>query len=92
MIPKVNPKNMYNFTITENRHKGRYGYRTSNFPDSYHPLESALNYKNDPDWTVKLAPVKFKGKRFLFILFSIYLGLRWRRNMVEEVDRQKRRE
>lgn len=83
---------MYNFTITENRHKGRYGFRTENFPDSYYVYESTLNYKNDPDWTVKMKPKRFRGKRLLFILICAYLGLRWRRNMVEEVDRQKRRE
>jgi len=36
--------NMETFRCTFDRHKDLYGYRTENFPESYHPNESALNY------------------------------------------------
>ena len=41
---------MYNFAITYDRHKDRYGYRTTDFSGKYTVHESTLNYAYDPDW------------------------------------------
>lgn len=45
---------MYNFTHTLDRHSGLYQYKTANFPDSYDPEKSTLNYAYDPDGFYKL--------------------------------------
>jgi hypothetical protein len=50
LASKVSVKTMYTFTTTYDRHKGRYSYRSSNFPKTYLPNESVLNYCEDPDW------------------------------------------
>ena len=83
---------MYNFRITLDRHKERYGYRLSNFPKDYCPTESPLNYSDDPDWGVKFRYKRLNGKKILLILFLMYWGYNARLKSVEKFDQQKRRE
>lgn len=75
LAEKVSVKTMYSFNITYDRHKERYGYRTSNFPSEYHPNESSLNYANDPDWILKMGVRRISLKKwmFIFIIGGIWL-------------------
>ncbi len=45
---------MYTFKVTMDRHAGRYGLRTSNFPKEYSAHEADINYAGDPDFVVKV--------------------------------------
>lgn len=83
---------MYNFNLTYDRHRGRYGFKTSDFPDSYDPHESALVYTNDPDWTVKLRLKRLNLKLYFFIGCIIYILFKRRIYYVNEFDKRKRRE
>ena len=53
---KVRVETMKTFTLTYDRHEGRYGFKNSNFPESYPYGTSIMEYNRDPDWTVKLKP------------------------------------
>ena len=65
---------MYTFPLTYDRHKGKYGFRTTNFPNVYYPDLSSLNYTQDPDWTVKMKPRRINFKRILlFMIIGYYL-------------------
>lgn len=46
---KVTLESMKTFTVSYDRHKGKYSYREKDFPDSYKIGTSALEYSNDPD-------------------------------------------
>lgn len=81
---------MYTFTVTKDRHQGRYGFKTSNFPSEYSPYESEMNYIKDPDFVTKVqisrVPVKlllFTGCLFVYMMYS-------RVKRVEEFDKLKR--
>jgi hypothetical protein len=89
---KTKFSNMNTFLITYDRHKGMYGERYSDFPDSYDCYQSSLDYKNDPDWTVKMRLKRLELKKWIFIFFLIVFLFKWREKRVEEFDRRKRRE
>lgn len=69
-----------------------YGARTKNFPSGYHPKESALNFTNDPDWTVKLKHPRFNFKFWIAIALTWYALIRWQIRRVERFDNAKRKE
>ncbi len=85
-------KTMYTFPITYDRHKGSYGYREGNFPASYSPHESSLNYAKDPDFLHKFEVTRFSIKKFLFFLALVYAYATYRVKKVEAFDRRKRQE
>lgn len=62
----ANIQSMQTFTLTYNRHEGRYGYRENNFPESYHNRECALEYAKDPDYTVKFEVERINLKLLMF--------------------------
>ena len=41
--------NVHTDKLRYDRHKGAYGLRITNFPDSYHIRDSALEWRMDPD-------------------------------------------
>jgi hypothetical protein len=84
--------NMETFRCNLDRHKDLYGYRTQNFPPSYHPNESALNYAQDPDWSVKFTNTKLKIKRLILAALLGFWLVQWKVKRVEEYDRLKRHE
>lgn len=86
----VSVKTMYTFNISYDRHKLRYGYRTSLFPASYMPNQSSLEYARDPDWYYKIGTKRLKLKRAIFLLTATFFIVRWRVAQVEEFDRLKR--
>ena len=45
---------MKTFTMTYDRHKGMYGYKTSNFASEIDRHTPVLDYARDPDWTAKV--------------------------------------
>ena len=92
MAEKVSVQTMYSFNITYDRHKGRYGFRTSDFPDKYTVHDSTLNLAYDPDWQLKLQIKRVKLKKFLFLFGVAFIWLRNRIVKVEEFDRIKRTE
>jgi hypothetical protein len=53
---KVKIENMKTFTVTYDRHHGKYGFKNSDFPDAYPFGTSTMEYARDPDWSVKLQP------------------------------------
>lgn len=61
--------NMHTFTITYDRHEGKYGFKLSDFPDSYTHLECWADHIKDPDWLYKMQPTRFRGKLTFFITF-----------------------
>jgi hypothetical protein len=88
----VSIKNMYNFSVTYDRHKNKYDYKEGKFPPQYEVNDTALNYANDPDWSVKLKVMRFPLKKILFFLGLFFYVLGNRVKMVEEFDRRKRKE
>ena len=50
---KASLESMKTFTLTYDRHKGKYSFREKDFPASYKLDASPLEYVNDPDWSVK---------------------------------------
>ena len=85
-------ENMETFRCTFDRHKNLYGYRESNFPASYHPSESALNFAKDPDWSLKLEYPRLKLKRWIIAALVGFWLVQWKVKKVEEYDRLKRHE
>jgi hypothetical protein len=83
---------MKTFKMTYNRHYGRYGFRDKNFPKEYNIHETALNYSNDPDWSVKYKQNRFNFKKLIFFTVFLFWFLHRRVAKVEEFDRLKRRE
>jgi len=53
LAKKTSFNNLEYFDISYDRHKDLYGFKYENFPKSYHPEETPLNYAHDPDWSVK---------------------------------------
>jgi hypothetical protein len=74
---------METFNVTTDRHLNLYGYRTENFPQSYHPLESPLNYANDPDWSVKYEYTRIKLKRVFIAILICFWFVQWKVKKVE---------
>lgn len=83
---------METFRCTFDRHKDLYGCRTQNFPSQYHPLESSLNYAQDPDWSVKFMYPRINLKKWIAILLFGYWLVQWKVKRVEEYDKLKRHE
>lgn len=81
---------MYTFSITYDRHKDRYTYRTQDFPADYGVNESALNYSMDPDWYYKLRVRRINLKRWILLFGLTYWWVKNRVVTVEEFDRIKR--
>lgn len=81
---------MYNFRLTFDRHEGRYGYKTGNFPPTYSIYEGSLSYANDPDFTQKFTIVRLPVKLFVFLFIFGVWWIRRRLEKVEEFDRLKR--
>ena len=75
LAEKTSVATMYNFSISYDRHKDRYVYRTQDFPAEYQVNESSLNYANDPDWVKKLAIKRVNFKKLLFGIIVIYLWI-----------------
>jgi hypothetical protein len=67
-----------------------YGYKTSNFPESYSVKETGLNYSNDPDWSIKLETPRLNIKKMIFFLLLGYGILQWQIKRVEKFDNLKR--
>lgn len=51
-----------------------------------------MDYEEDPDYTAKMGPGRFKFKKFFFGMFVIILLFRQRIKNVEYFDRLKRSE
>lgn len=92
LAQKTKFRNMNFFVITYDRHLNRYGFKTSDFPESYHPNMCSLTYMKDPDWTKKLELVKVNLKKYVLIVIICYLLLKWRVKRVELFDKRKRQE
>jgi len=92
LAEKTSVATMYNFSISYDRHKDRYVYRTHDFPSEYQVNESSLNYANDPDWVKKLAIKRVNFKKLILGLVVLYWWIQRRVAMVEEFDRLKRLE
>jgi len=92
IAPRVKFQNMFTFVHTYDRHLNQYPARTKDFPSSYEYYESPLNWGYDPDWSVKIQPLRINFKKIFafFLLGAIYL--RYRIKKVEAFDQRKRRE
>ena len=88
----TNFNNLDNFAITYNRHKGLYGHKRSNFPESYSVWDSALVYVHDPAYSVKFRNRRLKLKRALLFLALIIIWVKLRVRSVEKFDHNKRME
>ena len=86
LIKTTSLSNLQNFTYSFDRHRDMYGYKTSNFPQSYHPKVSAINFAQDPDWSVKLLTPRFNFKRWILLLVFGYLILKYQVRRVEYFD------
>lgn len=51
-ITRINT--MKTFSLTYDRHEGKYPTSVGPFPDKYTPNQSILDYRNDPDWSSKM--------------------------------------
>ena len=70
---KVRMSNMHTFTLTYDRHEGRYEYKLKDFPDSYPPVMPFYEFLKDPDWLYKMKYRRFNGKYLSFvILFFVW--------------------
>lgn len=88
----TNFNNMETFRTTFDRHNDLYGYKTKNFPPSYHPNEPSLNYAYDPDWSIKFHNTRLKLKRLIIAAILGYFLIQWKVKQVENYDRLKRHE
>ena len=89
---KVSLHTMKNFSVTYNRHKGKYDYRSTNFPDSIVWWQSPLDYSKDPDWTNKLVIQRINFKKLIVFSLLFVCMIKRRLYNVQEFDRAKRRE
>ena len=89
---KVSVQTMYTFAVTYDRHKNKYGYRTSNFPSAYSPNESSLNYAMDQDWVYKLQADRINLKKWFLGVTLFFIWLNHRIKKVELFDKLKRQE
>ncbi|CDW82757.1 UNKNOWN [Stylonychia lemnae] len=85
-------KNIYDFTITYNRHKNKYGMRLKDFPESYGIYDSSMNYRYDPDYYYKFRPQRLRVRYLIAGFFMFIFICKARVRNVEEFDRQKRME
>jgi hypothetical protein len=72
---RTSHQSMQTFTITYDRHKGKYGHRTSNFPEMYDHSASRLEIANDPDWVVKMGVSRFPMRKYVcagIVLMLLY--------------------
>lgn len=78
------------FNSTYDRHKNLYGYRRSNFPQSYHPETPVLDYAMDLDWSVKYHKQRLRLKRWVLALLMFAAWIKYKTKSVERFDHLKR--
>ena len=66
-------QSMRTFTVTYDRHKGKYGFKTDNFPEMYDHSASRLEMAYDPDWVVKISVNRFPMRKYIFAGIVLYL-------------------
>lgn len=81
---------MKDFRLTYDRHIGRYGARTHNFPKSYEINASAFDYKNDPDFSVKFRDERINFKKIIFWTMVAGAALLRRFYVVSVFDKYRR--
>ena len=87
---KADIETMKTFELSYDRHANMYGYRQRNFPESYPWNTSEMEFRQDPDWSVKIQPLRYPFKRVFFLgLVALFIGKRRIQN-VAEFDRKKR--
>ena len=69
---RTNFYSIRNFKLTYDRHKGAYGMRVRDFPETYDSGETPMNYRNDPDAWRKFGPTKLNMKLILLGLVASY--------------------
>ena len=67
-----------------------YGYRQRNFPESYSFRASEMEFRRDPDWSVKIECQRFHFKKYFFVLLFVAYLFKRRFYNVAEFDRKKR--
>jgi len=67
---------MKSFSLTYDRHKDKYGFRHSNFKESYNIGESPMEWAKDPDWSVKFVPQRINLKKWMFYAFVVVMMVR----------------
>jgi hypothetical protein len=87
---RINFKNAQNFPLTYDRHKSLYGPREKDFPDKVYMHTAIDDIKNDPDWSVKVAPQLFNVKGLILWVSAILTFVYLRERRVNEYDRLKR--
>jgi hypothetical protein len=50
----VSISTMKTFTVSYDRHSGKYGFKESDFPEKYQFGTSVMEYSRDPDYTNKM--------------------------------------
>ena len=83
---------MNSFQLTYDRHQGKYGKRTQNFPKEYSHYDASFDYANDPDWSVKIGTKRANLKMWIFYGAVIFWLGRQRLNAVSQFDKMKREE
>mmetsp|Transcript_35666 Transcript_35666/g.54575 ORF Transcript_35666/g.54575 Transcript_35666/m.54575 type:complete len:116 (-) Transcript_35666:681-1028(-) len=90
LINNTNFKSIKSFTLSMNRHEKKYEGREFNFPDRYDSNVSVLDYRNDPDWTVKYETAKLPVKKYVLWFLGLCLFIYLRMKDVAKFDHLKR--
>ena len=83
---------MKNFTLTYDRHFEMYGATRKGFKESYSIYDSQMDYKYDPDWSVKMRTERWPLLKMIIAAASFCYFVHYRRESVALFDRLKRKE
>lgn len=88
----ANIDTMKNFTLTYDRHFEMYDATRKNFKESYSIHDSQMDFKNDPDWTVKMRTARWPLLKMIASAVALCYFVYNRRESVALFDKLKRKE
>lgn len=77
---------MHTFTISYDRHKGRYSFKLKDFPETYNPNLPWYDFIRDPDWLDKFRYKRLNLKFWLSFLAINGLGMLYLSERTKKYD------